>query len=162
MSAKAIVSDPEIMGGEPCFAGTRIPVRAVKAFAVAGSTPAEIVEEYPDLTEEDVRAGRAYFATPTDPAASIIAAAEAWRAKKRPGDYSLLTAEGHLIEAIDAYRRQSRQPQGVKPSVSMVGCRFKFCDGDEICQLGWDYWGDRPMSIRLSDMAVSDIADGHR
>src|SRR3546814_15664395 len=77
MSAKAIVSDPEIMGGEPCFAGTRIPVRAVKAFAVAGSTPAEIVEEYPDLTEEDVRAGLAYFAPPTEPAAALIAAAEA-------------------------------------------------------------------------------------
>src|SRR3546814_11655935 len=70
-------SDPEIMGGEPCFAGTRIPVRAVKAFAVAGSTPAEIVEEYPDLTEEDVRAGLAYFAPPTEPAAALIAAAEA-------------------------------------------------------------------------------------
>ncbi|MEO3389016.1 DUF433 domain-containing protein [Mesorhizobium sp. CAU 1741] len=38
------------------IAGTRIPVRSVKAFADAGYTPAQIVAEYPTLTEADVRA----------------------------------------------------------------------------------------------------------
>src|SRR3546814_17268651 len=117
MSAKAIVSDPEIMGGEPCFAGTRIPVRAVKAFAVAGSTPAELVEEYPDLNEEDVRAGLAYFAPPPDPAASILAAAEAWLAQKRPVASGLPTDDGQLIEVTDYFRPPSRQTTGGRPPI---------------------------------------------
>jgi len=38
------------------FAGTRIPVKSVKAFADAGYTVSEIKQEYPTLTEEDIRA----------------------------------------------------------------------------------------------------------
>lgn len=38
------------------IAGTRIPVRSIKAFAEAGYTPAQILAEYPTLTDADVRA----------------------------------------------------------------------------------------------------------
>lgn len=41
-------------------AGTRIPVRAVKAFADAGYSSAEILVQYPDLTKADVRAALKY------------------------------------------------------------------------------------------------------
>src|SRR3546814_13300858 len=101
---------------------------------------------------------------PTDPAAAIIAAAEAWvdhftgEGWADPERWMVQPAQD-LVAAIRAYR-QSRQPQGVKPSGSMVGSRFRFCDGDEVCQLGWGYLGDRPMCIWMSDMAVSDNAAG--
>jgi DNA-binding transcriptional MerR regulator len=37
------------------FAGTRIPVAAVREFAEAGYTPEQIIGEYPDLTDADVK-----------------------------------------------------------------------------------------------------------
>jgi uncharacterized protein (DUF433 family) len=41
---------------QPVISGTRIPVRSVKAFADAGYSVSEIKEQYPSLTEEDIRA----------------------------------------------------------------------------------------------------------
>jgi DNA-binding transcriptional MerR regulator len=49
-----------ISENQPVFAGTRIPVAAVKRLAAAGYEPAAIVREYPSLTPEDVKAGLAY------------------------------------------------------------------------------------------------------
>ena len=42
------------------LAGTRIPVRAILRFHEAGYSPAEIIKEYPDLTESDVAAALEY------------------------------------------------------------------------------------------------------
>jgi uncharacterized protein (DUF433 family) len=42
------------------IAGTRIPVSAIRDFAEAGYTTAQIIEEYPDLTEVDVTAALSY------------------------------------------------------------------------------------------------------
>jgi uncharacterized protein (DUF433 family)/DNA-binding transcriptional MerR regulator len=44
------------------IAGTRIPVRSVKAFAEAGYSIDQIMQEYPTLTAEDIRAALAYEA----------------------------------------------------------------------------------------------------
>lgn len=44
----------------PVLAGTRIPVRAIKNFALAGYDSARIIAEYPDLTEKDIEAALAY------------------------------------------------------------------------------------------------------
>ena len=44
----------------PVIAGTRITVRAIKRFHDAGYSVAQILAEYPDLTEEDVAAALAY------------------------------------------------------------------------------------------------------
>ena len=44
----------------PVVAGTRIPVLAIKRFAAAGYDHQQIIREYPDLTEEDVKAALAY------------------------------------------------------------------------------------------------------
>lgn len=44
----------------PVLAGTRIPVNAIKRFAAAGYSTAQILKEYPDLTEKDVKAALAY------------------------------------------------------------------------------------------------------
>lgn len=44
----------------PVIAGTRILVDAIKRFAEAGYTTKQILEEYPDLTKEDIEAALAY------------------------------------------------------------------------------------------------------
>ena len=59
---KRVVSDPEVLGGEPCIRGTRIHVAVVLDSLAEGLTPIEIVDHYPQLTEEDVRAAVAYAA----------------------------------------------------------------------------------------------------
>lgn len=46
----------------PVLAGTRVPVRAIKAFAEAGYTTDAILREYPSLTAEDVAAALRYEA----------------------------------------------------------------------------------------------------
>lgn len=44
----------------PVVAGTRITVAAIKRFNEAGYTAQQIIEQYPDLTEEDIKAALAY------------------------------------------------------------------------------------------------------
>jgi uncharacterized protein (DUF433 family) len=44
------------------IAGTRIPVRSIKAFAAAGYSIEQIRKEYPTLTEQDIRAAIAFEA----------------------------------------------------------------------------------------------------
>lgn len=44
----------------PVIAGTRIPVSAIKRFATAGYSIDQILKEYPDLTDKDVKAALAY------------------------------------------------------------------------------------------------------
>ncbi len=49
-----------VASSEPVVAGTRITVRAIKAFHEAGYSIDSIREEYPSLTKEDIRAALAY------------------------------------------------------------------------------------------------------
>ncbi len=51
-----IVSDPEILRGKPRIKGTRIPVRLMLGHLAAGKTFADIVVEFPDLTNEPIAA----------------------------------------------------------------------------------------------------------
>jgi uncharacterized protein (DUF433 family) len=48
--------NPEILGGEPCFNGTRVPLESVLDNLGAGYSIEEILSDYPSLTEEHVRA----------------------------------------------------------------------------------------------------------
>ena len=57
-----IVSTPETLAGEPRVAGTRVHVSVLLDNLAAGLTPEEIVDEYPSVTVEDVRAAIAYAA----------------------------------------------------------------------------------------------------
>lgn len=45
---------------DPVIAGTRIPVRTIKAFSDQGYTVPEITQQYPSLTREDVEAALRY------------------------------------------------------------------------------------------------------
>jgi uncharacterized protein (DUF433 family) len=58
-----IVRDPHIVGGEPMIKGTRVTLRTVLASLAEGATTAEIVADFPTLSEEDVRAAIAFAAT---------------------------------------------------------------------------------------------------
>jgi uncharacterized protein (DUF433 family) len=59
---KRIWIDPERCGGKPCIRGTRIWVSLVLSFLSDGETVAEILQNYPELKEEDIRACMAYGA----------------------------------------------------------------------------------------------------
>ncbi len=49
-----VVIDPDILGGEPVFRGTRVPVHAIAAQLAGGETAARVLEAYPRLTAEMV------------------------------------------------------------------------------------------------------------
>lgn len=49
-----------ISQNEPVLAGTRIPVSSIKEFSQAGYTVAQIIREFPDLTENDIKAALDY------------------------------------------------------------------------------------------------------
>lgn len=57
-----IVRDPAICAGQPTIRGTRVLVRVVLGYLAHGEPMAEILSEYPSLTEEDVRAVIAFAA----------------------------------------------------------------------------------------------------
>jgi uncharacterized protein (DUF433 family) len=55
-----IVLDPNVLLGKPVVKGTRISVELVIDLLAAGWTQEQILESYPNLTAEDVRACLAY------------------------------------------------------------------------------------------------------
>jgi len=59
---KLITIEPGKRGGKPSVRGLRITVGDVLGWIAAGMSWREIVEDYPDLTEEDIRACLAYAA----------------------------------------------------------------------------------------------------
>lgn len=52
--------DPNVVHGKACIRGTRIPVAIVLANLAEGLTPDEIIESYPTLTRDAIRASLAY------------------------------------------------------------------------------------------------------
>jgi uncharacterized protein (DUF433 family) len=54
--------DPNICFGKPCIRGTRIWVSLILDFLASGETAEQILESYPQLTAEDIRAAIAYGA----------------------------------------------------------------------------------------------------
>jgi len=57
-----IVCDPEILGGKPVIQGTRISVEILLEWMASGATAQEIVDEYDQLTLEDVQQALRYAA----------------------------------------------------------------------------------------------------
>jgi uncharacterized protein (DUF433 family) len=53
---------PGKRGGRPCVRGMRIAVADVLGWLAAGMSHEEILGDYPELTEEDIRACLAYAA----------------------------------------------------------------------------------------------------
>lgn len=61
-----IAVDPQVCGGRPVVAGTRVRVSDVLEMLAGGASPAEIAADFPYLSEDDVRAVLAYAAAQAD------------------------------------------------------------------------------------------------
>lgn len=59
---RRITADVGIRGGVPCVAGTRIAVSDVVGWFAGGMTETEILQDFPDLSAEDIRACLLYAA----------------------------------------------------------------------------------------------------
>ncbi len=57
-----VISDPEIMGGDPVFQDTRVPVHLIAALIGQGETEADLLAAYPRLTAEMIRLAALYAA----------------------------------------------------------------------------------------------------
>ena len=62
MPHSGIKRDPAIMMGKPVIAGTRITVEHILRYLAAGDSIEHILQNYPHLTLEDIRAAQAYAA----------------------------------------------------------------------------------------------------
>jgi uncharacterized protein (DUF433 family) len=57
-----ITIDPDRRFGKPCVRDSRIAVYDVLSWLAAGMTHSKIIEDFPQLTEEDIRACLAFAA----------------------------------------------------------------------------------------------------
>jgi uncharacterized protein (DUF433 family) len=57
-----ITIDPARRGGKPCIRNLRMTVYDILDYLAAGMTTEEILLDFPDLTEEDIRACLAFAA----------------------------------------------------------------------------------------------------
>jgi uncharacterized protein (DUF433 family) len=51
-SHPVVVTDLDILGGTPVFAGTRVPVRSLFDYLEAGDTLDEFLDQFPSVTRE--------------------------------------------------------------------------------------------------------------
>ena len=57
-----IIANPEILGGKPIVEGTRLSVEYILGLLASGMSNQEIIESYPILSEESIRAVLSYAA----------------------------------------------------------------------------------------------------
>ncbi|HEY1931570.1 MAG TPA: DUF433 domain-containing protein [Acetobacteraceae bacterium] len=55
-----IVCNPDVMGGEPTFRGTRIPVETILVYLRGGSSRVEIFSDFPRLPLDGIEAAIAW------------------------------------------------------------------------------------------------------
>ena len=78
MSHPRITSDPAVMLGKPCIKGTRITVELILKWLAAGRSFGDLLEGYllegyPHISEDDIRAALAYAADLQGPARRGVA-----------------------------------------------------------------------------------------
>ena len=54
MKKKVVSIDPEVMGGTPCFTGTRVPVQTLLDYIEGGDPIDEFLEDFPTVTRQQV------------------------------------------------------------------------------------------------------------
>jgi uncharacterized protein (DUF433 family) len=57
-----ITRDPEVMGGRPCIRGLRVTVGTVVGLLASGHSIEKVLQEYPYLEKDDIRAALSYAA----------------------------------------------------------------------------------------------------
>ena len=55
MSESVIIRDPEILGGTPVFAGTRVPIRILLEHFEAGDRLEDFLDNYPTVSPEQAK-----------------------------------------------------------------------------------------------------------
>jgi uncharacterized protein (DUF433 family) len=75
-SFPGVESRPEVCGGEPCIAGTRIPVWVLEQARRTGVSEAGLLQAYPTLRAEDLANAWAYIRSHRDEIGSQIHANE--------------------------------------------------------------------------------------
>lgn len=68
-----ITSNPRQCGGIPCIRGLRIRVKDILDMLAGGASEAEILEDYPYLEADDIRASLGYAAAQLDHAVVMVA-----------------------------------------------------------------------------------------
>jgi uncharacterized protein (DUF433 family) len=96
-----ILTDPSIMAGEPCFAGTRIPVDVVLVHLSGGYTEAEIHDAYPTLPAGSVAAARGWAAANGVPTPD--------RVRDRANEITERLAMNRRLEALRRARRTAAE-----------------------------------------------------
>ena len=61
-----ITSDPAILGGRPIIRGMRIRVADILGYLAAGDTRETLLDQFPDLEDEDITAALVYAQQTTD------------------------------------------------------------------------------------------------
>lgn len=57
-----VTNSPHVMGGKPCLRGMRVTVGTIVGHLAAGRSHQEILDEFPSLEDDDIRAALAYAA----------------------------------------------------------------------------------------------------
>ena len=52
MKSEVVTIDPEILGGTPVFAGTRVPIESLFDHLESGVTLGEFLDDFPSVTRE--------------------------------------------------------------------------------------------------------------
>lgn len=55
-----IAVDPNVLAGKPVIKGTRIPIYLIVELIASGMTMKDVLKEYPELKEDDVKAALLY------------------------------------------------------------------------------------------------------
>ena len=55
-----ITIDPDVRSGKPCIEGTRITVYDILEYLAGGISEAELLDDFPSLTHEDIKAAEVY------------------------------------------------------------------------------------------------------
>jgi uncharacterized protein (DUF433 family) len=81
--ATVIEVDPEVLGGTPVFAGTRVPAEALLEYLERGRSLAQFLADFPTVTEAQAvaalqEAKDAWLARAQRPAESVIDLLDSW------------------------------------------------------------------------------------
>jgi len=52
IAGSVIIKDPDILGGEPVFRGTRVPFKVLTDYLEGGDTLDQFLEQYPSVSRE--------------------------------------------------------------------------------------------------------------
>ncbi len=69
-----ITIEPGKRGGKPCIRGMRITVYDILAWLASGMSEQQIIEDYPELSKDDIRASLAFAADREHQLTSVHAA----------------------------------------------------------------------------------------